>query len=114
MATNIAAEVQLHATHLILLDSGQVKVDSTLLEVSQRFVKLRRQKHETPEFTSLPNCLPVGVNLDRSISYLVPKETLASLNLSPANIDQRGITIEEIFIYYTHSSTLNDELRRVE
>ncbi len=101
MATNIVSEVQHFAHHLLLLSDGRIAFDLPLEEATQLFVKLR----VTPETATPRNfdeiAVSVALNSDGSQSYLIPRTHVDESVIPASLVDRRGITAEELFIYYT-------------
>lgn len=103
MATNIVSEVQNHAGHLVMLGDGQVNLDVPVSRLPALFVKVRRLPEDpNPAFRS-PDCVEVGVNSDGSFSYVLPREGFEGRGFPADCLDHRGITAEDIFIYYTRN-----------
>lgn len=103
MATNIVSEVQNHANHVVLLSDGKVSLDSSFTELPDRFVKIRRKPGDRTAIFDDGECIDVALNSDGSTSHIVTREVAARFRLAPDLIDHRGITAEEIFIYFTRS-----------
>lgn len=101
MATNIVSEVQHFADHIILLDSGSVKVDSPLADLSKLYSKLRRQVGQDHEVFRDSTCVELSVNSDKSTSYLIDATRTLRYQIPEALYDRREITAEELFVYYT-------------
>lgn len=104
MATNIVSEVQYYADHLLLVDQGSLRLDATVSDLLAKFAKLRLKEGMSHSILQKKECIPVTLNSDRSISYLIPQSELGSDGLPAELVDRRGITLEEIFIYYTRDS----------
>ena len=101
MATNIVSEVQNYANHMILMHDGRVSLDVPVRELSRLFVKVRRAPDEQHPVFSSAECVEVALNSDGSTSHIVSRQ-LADKFALPARLhDSRGITAEEIFIYFT-------------
>jgi ABC-2 type transport system ATP-binding protein len=94
LATNIAAETHNFAHHVVFLSDGQINFDAPLEEMQSKFVKFRL----APEMPSTEHSRPVQINKDGSISYLTKIMTGQVL---PGPIDNRGVTIEDVFVYFT-------------
>lgn len=101
MATNIVSEVQLYSDHLFLIKNGKLELNIPRHEFHLLFLKLRKKMESDHDVFHDPHCIEVGVNSDRSTSYLIPLKEVQNYKLPEALFDNRGITTEEIFIYYT-------------
>lgn len=103
MATNIISEVQNFARHILLLSEGRVGLNCPVTEISKNFHKIRRMPNTDDEIYRDPNCYEVTFNSDGSISYIIPIESARRHTNWQSLQDKRGISIEEIFIYFTKS-----------
>lgn len=103
MATNIVSEVQNFANHMVLLHNGHVNLDIPFSDLSKRFVKIRRRPNDNAALFSDKECVEVCLNSDGSTSHVMPRELADRNTLSPDVLDNRGITAEDIFIYFTRS-----------
>lgn len=101
MATNIVSEVQHFADHLILIDNGNIKFDHAIADIAKTFKKVRKKLGNENEVFRDPTCVEVGLNSDSSTSHLLSAEAAMRYQLTEDIADHRGITAEEIFIYYT-------------
>jgi len=103
MATNIVSEVNNYADHIVLLDNAKVRLDLSLNEISKKFRKLRKKPElDHPVFKDI-KCVEVGINSDKSTSYLILANLADGYNISEELCDNRGIMAEELFIYFTRS-----------
>lgn len=103
MATNIISEVQQYARHVLLLNDGRVGLNCPTTDIAKNFHKVRRLAGTTDPIYSDPHCTEVTVNADGSISYVLPVEAARLYTNWQKLQDKRGITIEEIFIFFTRS-----------
>ena len=101
MATNIVSEVHPFANHLILIDKGEIKLDIPLNEASRKFHKLRKGIGQVHEIFEDHACVEVGLNSDNSTSFLVLSDYAKRYEDFEDLKDNRGITAEDIFTYYT-------------
>lgn len=101
MATNIVSEVQHYADHMILLDDCGIKLDLPLSEISKMYCKLRKRFGQEHDVFKDETCTEVGINSDKSVSYLIAAARAKKYGLSEELYDNRGVTAEELFIYYT-------------
>lgn len=101
MATNIVSEVQHYADHLIFIDDSHIKLDLPIKQISEKFCKLRKQTNTTHPVFDDENCIEVTLNSDNSTSFMIPQDKIGRYKILPELMDKRGITAEEIFIYYT-------------
>jgi ABC-2 type transport system ATP-binding protein len=100
MATNIVSEVQNYANHMILMHDGHVSLDVPVSELSKLFVKIRRRDNDQhPAFEQ--SSVEVSLNSDGSTSHILTRAEAGRLGVPDALYDYRGITAEEIFIYFT-------------
>lgn len=106
MATNIVSEVQHYADHLILIDDGVIRFDHPLADIAKTFKKVRKKLGIENEIFKDPSCVEVGINSDSSISHLISSEAARRYDITDDIVDHRGITAEEIFIYYTRKERL--------
>jgi len=104
MATNLVSEVQHYADHLLLLEDGKLELNCPLKEAAARFVKLRRPKDFSHGIFELSSCAQVGLNSDGSTSHLVESAQIAGHGIPDEIRDRRGVTAEELFIYFTRES----------
>jgi ABC-2 type transport system ATP-binding protein len=100
MTTNIISELQYYTTDLLLLQNGKMKLHGKLAEVKGGFVKLRFPYGSQHPILSRTDLRWAGVNGDGSENFLLAKETADSLQIDPAFIDRREITLEDIFIFH--------------
>lgn len=101
LATNIISEVQHYADRLVLLHDRTVKINQTMKQVSAIYKKLRKNKGEEHPIFLDPACAEVALNSDGSQSFIVPGDLLEKHSVADSMRDNRGITAEEIFIYFT-------------
>lgn len=103
LTTNIVSEAQNYADHLILMENGRIGLDAPVREVSERFCKIRRRPgEEHPAFTSGLS-VALGANSDQSVSFILEKRNFESLAPPSASVDQRRVTLEEIFLYFNRN-----------
>ena len=103
MATNLAAEVQSYADHLLFLADTRLELNVPLGEIAQKFVKLLCRERPPAGVFADPRCVRVSTNSDGSSSYLLERVRLAEHHLTPDQMDHRGISVEEVFAYLTQS-----------
>ena len=101
MATNIVSEVENHGAHLWLIENKSIQVNLPISEVKNHYVKLRKKPNEAHPMFSNPHCVAVGMNSDGSESFVFPKKDLESAHPGDPYLDRRGITSEDLFIYFT-------------
>jgi ABC-2 type transport system ATP-binding protein len=98
MATNIVSEVRDAADRLLLLEEGAVRIDVSVAELSERFVRLVRiPGRDHAAFTSTA-CLPIGKGDDGRARWLIPRDEAAARDLPDDLVDPRKVTPEEAFI----------------
>lgn len=97
LATNIAAEAHNFANEIIFLVDGSVGLKCSVDDLQTRFAKFRVRVEVAATFNIPAAARPVQLNRDGSISYLIPAEDAQKDALE----DQRGVTIEDVFIYFT-------------
>jgi ABC-2 type transport system ATP-binding protein len=112
MATNIVSEVQHFADHIILLEANQIRLDIPLTEIPKMFCKVRKKFGEKQAIFDDPSCIEVSLNSDNSTSHLLLREAAAKYTLEEGLLDKRGVTAEELFIYYTKKSGTTPEDKR--
>jgi hypothetical protein len=88
---------------MILLHDGKVALDVPLSKLSGLFVKFRRRVGEVNAVFDDPECVEVCLNSDGSTSHVAMASLVEKYRLSGDVLDNRGITAEEIFIFYTRS-----------
>lgn len=103
MATNIVSEVQNHANHVVLLSGGRISLDAPFAELPSRFVKIRRQPGERDPIFDREECVEVSLNSDGSTSHIATIEFAKANGLRDSMVDQRSITAEDIFIFFTRT-----------
>ncbi|MBI3557673.1 MAG: ABC transporter ATP-binding protein [Deltaproteobacteria bacterium] len=101
MATNIVSEVQNYANHMILMHDGLVSLDVPVRDLSKLFLKIRRAQNEPHPIFNTTDCVEVALNSDGSTSHIVSRELSQKFEVPERLHDYRGITAEEIFIYFT-------------
>jgi ABC-type multidrug transport system ATPase subunit len=101
MSTNIVSEVEHFADHVILLEDSAVKLDMPLSEISKIFCKIRKKVGDESEVFRHEKCVEVGINSDKSISFIIPRDLLERHNLADHFLDYRAVTVQEVFMYYT-------------
>ncbi|WP_413288396.1 ATP-binding cassette domain-containing protein [Bdellovibrio sp. HCB337] len=97
LATNIAAETHNFANEITFLIGGSTGLSCSVDELQTRFGKFRVPVESTSTFKIPDSARPVQLNRDGSISYLISSEAMPRDVL----LDQRGVTIEDVFIYFT-------------
>jgi len=97
LATNIAAETHNFANEIIFLVDGAIGLKCSVDDLQTRFAKFRVPVENAATSKIPDSARPVQLNRDGSISYLIPAE----LAQKDALQDQRGVTIEDVFIYFT-------------
>ena len=70
-------------------------------QLSQLFLKVRRAPNEQHPIFNSPECVEVALNSDGSTSHIVSRELSGTFDVPERLHDYRGITAEEIFIYFT-------------
>jgi ABC-2 type transport system ATP-binding protein len=101
MATNIVSEVRDAADRLLLLEQGSVQIDTSVAELSERFIRLTESSgRDHPVFASTA-CVHIGKGEDGQLRWLIPREDAAARDLPEALVDPRKVTPEEAFIYFT-------------
>lgn len=103
LTTNIVSEAQNYADHLILMENGRIGLDAPVREVSERFCKIRRRLGEEHTAFSSPASVSLGANSDQSVSYILERRNLEPLAPPPGSVDQRRVTLEEIFLYFNRN-----------
>ncbi len=106
LATNIISEVQNYADRLVLLQDGMIKLNVAMKELATAYVKVRKAKDTNHPFFQDPECFEVGLNSDGSLSFVAPIGKASQYQLPDTLKDHRGITAEEVFIYFTRSRSL--------
>lgn len=101
MATNIVSEVQNYADHMVLLHDGSVSLDVPVSDLSKLFLKIRCRPGERHRVCDEKACVEVSLNSDGSASYIVGRDVAVSYEIPQQLLDHRGITAEEIFVYFT-------------
>ena len=100
LATNIAAEAHNYANEIVLLNNGRIGLQCSDDELQARFTKFRLHA-DTLQLSQFPKeARPVQLNRDGSVSYLIPSVPAHPI-ASVEKIDQRGVTIEDVFVYFT-------------
>lgn len=106
MTTNIISEVQTYATHLLLLKNGRLAINSSIQEISNKFVKIRRKKEDIHDVFLDRDCYWAGDNSDGSISYIIPTTLLSRYKIPESFQDRRSVLIDDIFIYFFNAENL--------
>lgn len=106
LATNIISEVHHYADRLILLHEGTAKLNLTMDEIAKTYTKLRKTKDSSHPILEDSECVEVALNSDGSLSFVVPTSKVAQYKAPQSILDNRGITAEEIFIYFTRGRYL--------
>ena len=101
IATNIITELRHYPDHLFLLHRGELKVNLPMVHLCQIYCKLRKGAHEHSKVFQDPKCREVSVNTDGSVSFLLPRESLQHHRVSDHFLDRRGVTAEDLFLYFT-------------
>jgi len=116
LATNIATEVHQFADHVAVLQDGKIAIHSAVEELSSTFCKLRQVQGGTPipdRILHHPKTTLLARNSDGSDSFLVEWNQLKTLLAGgpPDTIrDRRGISVEDVFLYYTSHVDQAEEL----
>jgi ABC-type multidrug transport system ATPase subunit len=101
MATNIVSEARDVADRLLLLEDGAMKIDVSVAELSERFVRLVPVPGGDHAVFASPACVPVGKGEDGRPRWLIPRDDGAARSLPEDIVDRRRVTPEEAFIYFT-------------
>ncbi len=111
LTTNIIAEVQNYATHLVMLKDGKVHINAVIRDIPKFFVKIRKVPGKEHDIFSDRECYWAGENTDGSNSYIIPTYLKARYELSDEWTDRRGVQLDDIFIYFFNvsSETLEDK-----
>lgn len=97
VATNIISEVQQITDQVILLQDKKVRFNSSLKDLTARFVVLRKTKDEQHSIFSDPDCIELAIEEDGTLDFLLPKEKAAVL---PAQlISSRRPSVSDIFLF---------------
>lgn len=100
-ATNIISEVQHFATKLLLLQDGVIKLDLNIQKIQESFEKIRRPSDFIHPIFSRKDCVEISQSADGTKSYVVPMQTFETSGYPLQFIDRRGLTLEDIFLYFT-------------
>jgi len=100
LATNIAAEAHNFADQILFLLNGTLGLSCSVGEIQSRFAKFRVPVESSTAYIPPPAARPVQLNGDGSVSYLIPFNS-SQREVAPAVSDLRGVTIEDLFVYYT-------------
>ncbi len=107
LATNIASEVHQFADHVAVLQDGQIAIHAAAEELSSVYCKLRQVPGGLPipdRILDHPRTTPLTRNSDGSVSFLLEWEILKTLLAEgppDAILDRRGVSIEDVFLYFT-------------
>jgi ABC-2 type transport system ATP-binding protein len=101
LATNIVSEVRDAADRLLLLEDGAVRIDVSVAELSERFVRLVRLPGRDHPFFASPACVLIGKGDDGHTRWLIPRDDATARDLPDDLVDPRKVTPEEAFIYFT-------------
>ncbi|MCB9061137.1 MAG: ABC transporter ATP-binding protein [Halobacteriovoraceae bacterium] len=109
MATNIVSEIQLYVDHILIIDNSKIKLSLSVEEIEKHFRKIRiKDKQTITKFESHEFLKKVGLNSDSSFNYLLKEENISLLDSIEYESDRRGISAEDLFIYFT-GNTRGDE-----
>jgi hypothetical protein len=86
---------------MILMHDGRVSLDVPVRDLSKLFLKIRRAQSEQHPIFDTTDCVEVALNSDGSTSHIVSRELSEKFEVPERLHDYRGITAEEIFIYFT-------------
>jgi len=106
MATNLLNDLNTGVSDMILLHDSKIACQMQTHNIQNHFVKVRLNKDQSMELLQGLKSIQVSQNSDYSRSFLIPVDELknkANETLIRTHLDQRGITPEEVFKYYTHS-----------
>lgn len=105
MTTNIIAEVQNYASHLLLLKDGKIVINSAIREIPKFFTKIRKRDGFDHEIFMDKDCYWAGENLDGSSSYIIPSYLKTKYEVTETMIDRRSVQLDDIFIYFFNITT---------
>jgi len=99
MTTNIINELEFYTDQLVIIKDEKIQLNLDVSELVHDFVKVRKIEGSTDPFFDSKDLIWSGVNSDRSISYIIPKQKLDG-DVDESLRDRRGVTLEDIFVYY--------------
>lgn len=100
-ATNVITEVQHYATKLLLLQDGVIKLELDIQKIQEGFQKIRRPSQYNHMIYARKECVEINSSSDGSPNYIVPTHLIGELGFPRDLIDRRGLTPEDIFIYFS-------------
>jgi ABC-type multidrug transport system ATPase subunit len=103
LTTNIVSEAQHYADHLLLMEKGRISLDAEVEKVAERFCKIRRLPSDAHLIFEPGQSVKLGANSDDSVSHIVEKVRFQALNPPERFVDQRKVTLEEIFLYFNRN-----------
>jgi ABC-2 type transport system ATP-binding protein len=101
LATNLVSEIHELADDLVLLEQGALRLADSFAHIGSRFVKVRAKGARAHPIFHERDCIEIGVNSDRSTSYIVSQETAQRHQLPPELLDRRAVTAQDALIYFT-------------
>mgnify|MGYP003950842669 CR=1 FL=1 len=108
LATNMVSEIHYIADRLILLEGGKVELNFSVNELSKQFIKIRKQPKESHSLFDKQNCIKIGINSDHSVSYILPKDSVGSVEKIPEHyLDRRQVTAEDAFFFFSQKTKEN-------
>ncbi len=100
MTTNIINELEFYTDQLVILKNSKIELNIDVANLEYDFIKVRKVKDSTSDFFESKDLIWSGVNSDLSVSYIVSKDKVSRESLEEDIIDRRGVTLEDVFVYY--------------
>ncbi len=100
MTTNIINELEFYTDHLIVLKDSNIVLNQPSTEIPNVFFKIRQPPGVTHPLFQNPACIWAGINSDRSVSYIVPANSIRADSIPTEFLDRRKSSLEDVFIYF--------------
>jgi ABC-2 type transport system ATP-binding protein len=99
ISTNIINELEFYTDQLVIIKDEKIQLNIDVKDIEHDFIKVRKTKDSVDTLFDSQDLIWSGVNSDRSVSYIIPKQHLTG-EVDDSLKDKRGVTLEDIFVYY--------------
>lgn len=113
ITTNIIEELEHYTDYLVIFSNCKIILNEKLEDIPRLFIKIRKQKDQDHLVFKHHRCVYSGINSDKSESYIVPADLFHQFKLTDNFIDQRKISLSDIFVYYFTLSTELDQKHEI-
>ncbi|MBF0207469.1 MAG: ATP-binding cassette domain-containing protein [Oligoflexia bacterium] len=100
ITTNIIREIENFVTDVIIINKGNLLLDSDINATQRNYLKIRKTNdNRSNEIFNSKELFWIGRNSDGSNSYLIEEHFLKDLDVQSPLRDRRKISLEEVLLY---------------